>query len=71
MKDAAPVLSGLNRVVRDVDASVAFFRLLDLDSPALARRYNAGFRAPEGPGVRCVSASRSRPARPWTSATGA
>ena len=33
MADPAPVLSGLNLVVSDMDATVAFYRLLGLDIP--------------------------------------
>ncbi len=33
MADAAPVLSGLNLIVRDMDATLAFYRQLGLDIP--------------------------------------
>lgn len=83
MAQKSPVLDQLNLVVRNMDETVAFYRLLgldipersvwrtgtgahhvglsssngfslDLDSPALARVYNAGWQPPAGVGSRCV-----------------
>jgi catechol 2,3-dioxygenase-like lactoylglutathione lyase family enzyme len=83
MTDPRPVLNQLNLVVRDMDATVRFYRrlgvaiaedavwrtpsgghhlevempngmTLDFDSVALAKRYNAGWRAPGGGGCQVV-----------------
>jgi uncharacterized glyoxalase superfamily protein PhnB len=76
MTASGPTLNALNLVVRDMDAALAFYRLLgleipdaavwstatgvhhvtvrmpgvelELDSPALARVYNAGWQPPAG-----------------------
>ena len=83
MSDVMPALNQLDIVARDVDAAVAFYRLLGLDipeiavwrtptgahhvdlhlpngltfhidSPALAKVYNAGWRPQRGEGSQCV-----------------
>jgi uncharacterized glyoxalase superfamily protein PhnB len=83
MSEAKPLLNLLDLVVRDMDASLAFYRLLGLDipetviwrtktgahhvdlnlpngfglhldSPALAKVYNSGWREPTGTGSRVV-----------------
>ena len=83
MSDARPVLNQLNLVVRDMEATVRFYRCLglaipddavwrtrsgghhleiempngmtlELDSIALAKRYNAGWRGAAGDGCQSV-----------------
>jgi predicted enzyme related to lactoylglutathione lyase len=83
MPDVMPALNQFDLVARDVDAAVAFYRLLGLDipetaiwrtptgahhvdlrlpngltfhidSPALAKEYNAGWRPQRGDGAQCV-----------------